>query len=171
MKIFLTFLLYWLTCNIMALKIYQSNVIFEGINMISGIFYQNENKEKLVSNSSLTACIRLNMKQMSSDNTIILMIGNSKYENFLRLQAQYPTTWFHFGNLKSSWILKDVEMKTYFIWRIDNWHHTCFSYEKSNFYISFVKVRSKAKCYKNLLCLELLSGYIEIHSQKGVTSM
>ena len=145
MKTSVTFLLCLLTCNILALEIYQSNVTFQDINVISGIFYQNEKLDKRVSNSSLTACIRLNMKQLSSDNTMILMIGNLKYENFLRLQAQYPTTWFHFGNLKSSWILKDVEMKTYLIWRIDNWHHTCFSYEKSNSYISFVKVRSKTK--------------------------
>ena len=144
MKTFITFLLCWLTCNNFALKIYQSNVTTQSENVISGIFYQNENMEKLSgSNNSLTACIRLNVRRLSLDNTMILMIGkNSKYESFLRLSAQYPNTWFHFGNSKSSWILNDVAMKTYLIWRIDNWHHTCFSYEKSKSYISFVKVRS-----------------------------
>ena len=144
MKTSVTFLLCWLTCNIIALEIYQSNVTFQDINDISGIFYQNRKLEKLMSNSSLTACIRFNIKQLSSDNTIVLMIGNAKYENFLRLLAQYPTTWFHFGNPKSSWILNDVYVKSYLIWKIDTWHHTCFSYEKSNSYIRFVKVRSKA---------------------------
>ena len=138
MKPFIAFLLCWLISNIIALKIYKSNVSFQGKRVISGIFYQNKIKETLESNSSLSACIRLNIKQLSPQNTIILMIGKAKHKNFLRLSAQYPTTWFHFGNLKSSWILNDVEMKSYLIWRINNWHHTCFSYQKSKSYEGFL---------------------------------
>ena len=60
---------------------------------------------------------------------------------FIRLYARYPYTHFHFGNTESSWIIKDILTDSYQIWKINKWHHICFSYSESNSHISLVKVR------------------------------
>ena len=60
---------------------------------------------------------------------------------FMRLYARYPYTHFHFGNTESSWIIRDILTDSYQIWKINKWHHICFSYSESNSHISLVKVR------------------------------
>ena len=59
----------------------------------------------------------------------------------MRLYARYPYTHFHFGNTESSWIIRDILTDSYQIWKINNWHHICFSFSESNSHISLVKVR------------------------------
>ena len=151
MKKFIFFLNLWFSSNVIALKIYRSNSISQDEKVFSGLFYKRKPEEKFTSSNNFTVCIRFTLKRLSVDESAkLIVIENTKYEKFFNLYAQYPATWFHFGNLakhgrglKASWILYDHTMKSYLVWSMHKWHHTCFSFSKSNSYISFVKVRSK----------------------------
>ena len=63
--------------------------------------------------------------------------------------TRYPETWFKFGNsnkgngFKGSWILFDPLENDYLTWRLNKWHHICFSYSKQTSHISLVRVRFK----------------------------
>ena len=73
--------------------------------------------------------------------------GEVVYEWSQRIYAKYPQTWLNFGNdengtgYKSSWILRDLHKDTYLMWKIDTWHHICFSYSKPTSKVTLIKVR------------------------------
>ena len=68
--------------------------------------------------------------------------------------ADYPATWFGFGNnyisdASASWILKNPFTKEFNIFYMNKWHHLCLAYEKNTNKISMIKVRQE-KVYKDL---------------------
>ena len=143
-------LLYWFTSNIIALKIYQSNVGFQNEKVISGLFYKKQTRQNIILSQNMTICVRFNFKRLSHLSQIIA-IKNSNSQNdpnFLRIRARYPESWINFGNSehgtgsKSSWILHDPKLNSYSIWETYKWHHICFSFLKMNSFISLVKVRT-----------------------------
>ena len=85
-----------------------------------------------------------------SEQTIVI-------EKLFYLYAQYPETWFLFGNsnqgkgYKGSWILYDPVENSYMTWRLNKRHHICFSYSKQTSHISLVKVSSKQIVNKSIL--------------------
>ena len=69
----------------------------------------------------------------------------------MNLYAQYPATWFHFGGKGANWVLCYPKINGFdcLIWAIDIWNHVCFSYSKSNSFMSFVKVRATIYRYSS----------------------
>ena len=126
----------------MSLKIYQSNVEFLNTKMVAGLTYERAVLQNQFLSNNFTMCIRTSIKIAAPNKSaMLLLIGNSKSKAFLILYARYPETWFHFGNPNLvSWILRNPQMYSYRIWKLDTWNHMCFSYSESNSYISFIKV-------------------------------
>ena len=140
--------------NSLALKIYKSNADVPNGKVNSGLSYKKNVKRSVFVSNNFTACIHVYIKRMSTDGSAMLLtIDNVNHIRFLRLYARYPVTWFHFGT-ESSWILCDPTLDkmddSCLVWRINKWHHLCFSYSESNSFISFVKVR------KNSLLITLI---------------
>ena len=170
---FIILLLFCFTSNIIALKIYQSNISYQDENVVSGLYYKKEIEQNVIFSQSLTTCVRFNFKRLR-DSSRIIVIRNSNsqiYPDFLRMYARYPQTWINFGNhehgigSKASWILRDPATNSYLIWRTNKWHHICFSYSKSNSFVSFVKVRYNARPNQ----IELESGRANLAMAKKVT--
>ena len=154
MKTFIIFLATLIVSRGIALKVYASNNVDLSNSIVSGLHYKKSIEEKNSFSNSLTVCIRLRIRGLVKgyDSTKLLIIQNTKY-NFFHLYAEYPETWFVFGNsnlgkgFKSSWILKDPLRNSYLIWRLNRWHHICFSYSKQDSRVGFVMVRHYSKAF------------------------
>ena len=150
MKTFSIFLVTFIVSRGIALKVYNSNNVDLHKNIVSGLHYKNSIEENIVFTNSLTVCIRLKINGLIKGyaSTKLLIIQNTKY-NFFHLYARYPETWFGFGNsnfgkgFKSWWILKDPLRNSYLLWRLNKWHHICFSYSKQDSRVGFVMVRNQ----------------------------
>ena len=125
-------------------SVYSSSTLFflapDG-NVVSGLTFKRSIDQKtfFISNN-FSACISLKVKRMSSEKSAMLLnIETSEGFWFFKLYARYPATWFHFDD--TSWVIKDLWTNSYHIWKINVWHHICFSYSESNSFISLVKVR------------------------------
>ena len=148
MKTFIEFLLIFIVSRGIALKVYNSNNVDLHKNIVSGLHYKNNIEENIVFTNSLTVCIRLKINGLIKGyaSTKLLVIKNTKYD-FFHLYARYPETWFGFGNsnlgrgFKSWWILNDPLTNSYLLWRLNKWHHICFSYSKQDSRVGFVMVR------------------------------
>ena len=143
MNIFAILFLTSLASNLIALKIFESHNVNFDKEMIHGLHHKKQSEIEITFSNSFAACIRLKVKRIARDRSVNLLT----IEIFFSLSAQYPETWFMFGNsnqgkgFKGSWILYDAMEKSYLIWQLNKWHHICFSYSKQTSYISFVKVR------------------------------
>ena len=154
MKTFIIFLATFIVLRVIALKVYHSKNVDLSNSIVSGLHYKKSIEEKTSFSNSLTVCIRLRIRGLVKgyDSTKLLIIENTKY-NFFHLHAAYPETWFVFGNsnlgkgFKSSWILKDSLRNSYLIWRLNRWHHICFSYSKQDSRVGFVMVRHYIKAF------------------------
>ena len=129
-----------------SLKLYKSNLPFLNESENSGLHYTNEHEGFTFSNS-ITFCLRFKYQRLFKDPKILLIQEPHANNNFLMLNAQYPHTWFHFGNVyyesaRSNWILKDPVKNNFNIWYANKWQHLCISYSKLTSYISVVKVRN-----------------------------
>ena len=109
-------------------------------NVVSGLTFKRSIDQKtfFISNN-FSACISLKVKRMSTEKSAMLLnIETSEGFWFFKLYARYPATWFHFDD--TSWVIKDLWTNSYHFWKINVWHHICFSYSESNSFISLVKV-------------------------------
>ena len=146
MEFFIRFLLNFLFSRSIALQVYNSNNVDIDKRIVSGLHFKNNIEENIISANSLTVCIRLRISKLAQDNSArLILIQNTKYE-FFHLRAKYPETWFTFGNsnfgrgFKASWILYDPLRNSYLLWRLNKWHHICFSYSKQDSRVGFVMV-------------------------------
>ena len=135
---------FFVTLPYKGLWVYSSSTLFflapDG-NVVSGLTFKRSIDQKtfFISNN-FSACISLKIKRMSSEKSAMLLnIETSEGFWFFKLYARYPATWFHFDD--TSWVIKDLWTNSYQIWKINVWHHICFSYSESNSFISLVKVR------------------------------
>ena len=55
-------------------------------------------------------------------------------------QANYRQTFFFFGTM--NWIIKDVKLDTFLVWSTNRWQSICVAFDRTNSYITFVKVFS-----------------------------
>ena len=146
MEFFIRFTLIFLFSRCIALQVYHSNNVDINKRIVSGLHFKNNIEENIISANSLTVCIRLRISKLAQDNSArLILIQNTKYE-FFHLRAKYPETWFTFGNsnfgrgFKASWILYDPLRNSYLLWRLNKWHHICFSYSKQDSRVGFVMV-------------------------------
>ena len=153
MNIFAILLLTSLASNLIALKMFESHNVNFDKEMIHGLHRKKQSEIEITFSNSFAACIRLKVKRIARDNSVKLLV----IEKFFYLYAQYPETWFLFGNsnqgkgYKGSWILYDPVENSYMTWRLNKWHHICFSYSKQTSHISLVKVSSKQIVNKSIL--------------------
>ena len=147
MNIFTILLFSSLVSNLISLKIFKSHNVNSDKEIVRGLHYKKQSEKDITFSNSLTFCIRLNIRRLHNDNFAkLLIIQNTEYE-FFRLNARYPETWLKFGNsnkgngFKGSWILYDPLENDYLTWRLNKWHHICFSYSKQASHISLVRVR------------------------------
>jgi hypothetical protein len=140
------FTLIFLVSRCIALQVYNSNNVDINKRIVSGLHFKNNIEGKIISGNSLTVCIRLRMSKLAQDNSArLILIQNTKSE-FFHLRAKYPETWFTFGNSNfgrgfyASWILYDPLRNSYLLWRLNKWHHICFSYSKQDSRVGFVMV-------------------------------
>ena len=147
MNAFTFILLFCIIYAINSLKIYRSEKRLANTKMVSGLVYKKDVEQSRFLSNNITTCLRTNVKRLSTeDSAMLLLIENSKNVRFLKLFARYPATWFKFGSPNIlGWILRDPTASTYLIWKVGRWNHICFSYTKSNFYITFVKVSMNLK--------------------------
>ena len=147
MAFFIRFTLIFLVSRCIALQVYHSNTLDINKRIVSGLHFKNNVKENIISENSLTVCIRLRVSKLAQDNSArLILIENTKKHEFFHLRAKYPETWFTFGNsnfgrgFKASWILYDPLRNSYLLWRLNKWHHICFSYSKQDSRVGFVMV-------------------------------
>ena len=149
MGFFIRFTLIFLLSRCIALQVYNSNNVDINKKIVSGLHFKNNIEENIISGNSLTVCIRLKISKLAQDNSArLILIQNTKSE-FFHLRAKYPETWFTFGNtnfgrgFQASWILYDPLRNSYLLWRLNKWHHICFSYSKQDSRVGFVMVRNQ----------------------------
>ena len=132
-----------------ALKVYHSLLPVDSDSGLAGLHYLKQNQSVSFTNS-LTYCLRFKYQKLG-DQSFIWFIGEpGSWVNSMILRAQYPATWFlfgptyqHFGH--SNWIVKDPITNEFDIWRTNNWHHLCISYDKVNNLLSMTKVNKNSK--------------------------
>ena len=146
MEFLFRFLLTFLFSRSIALQVYNSDNVDIDKKIVSGLHFKNVIEENIVLANSLTVCIRLRISKLAQDNAAkLIIIQNTKYE-FFHLRAKYPETWLSFGNsnfgkgFRSGWILYDPLRNSYILWRLNKWHHICFSYSKQDSRVGFVMV-------------------------------
>ena len=134
------------TC--LSLKIYRSNLSI-GKSGLSGLKYIHSN-QNVMSTNSLTVCGRFNYKRLGT-KSVIFDLDNNLATSYLSLSMGYPYSFINFGNYDENHIATTSNLLTnpktdeFIIWYINKWHHICFSYSKSNSFVSFVKVRYNAR--------------------------
>ena len=150
MMVWQYFLLLLKLCD--GIKIYRSTLHIFDENAVSGLHFFNDFNYNNFSNS-LSACVRFNYKRLAGSfaygRSRIFHFPNQDFKEtffkaFVALSAEYPGTWFHLGNYErnnsySNWILLEPH-GNHDIWNAFNWHHLCFSFEKSQSFVSIVKV-------------------------------
>ena len=115
MNVFVILLLTSLASNLIALKIFESHNVNFNKEIVHGLQYKKQNENDITFSNSLTACIRMKVRRIARDNSVKLLV----IEKFFYFYAQYPETWFLFGNsnqgkgFKGSWILYDPVENSY----------------------------------------------------------
>ena len=162
-----SFILFFPT--IISLKIYKSKMEHSNPKMISGLVYKKFDLQNAFKSNDFSVCMRANIKRLAQDNSATLLkIGGSDdaYAYFLRLVARDTASWINFGNpINMGWILRDPMMEGYLIWKINEWHHFCFSYSESKSYMSFVKVSEYSKMLLQIWIRSSVSTVVEFHSE------
>ena len=118
---------------------------------LSGIHFKDQPKSVHFSND-LSACAIFNFKRFHPNRAARVFdfdTRNDTLENdwsFLWFSANYPGTWFGFGNYGkahaySGYILREPP-DDYDIWSTNMWHHICLSFSKPSSFLSVVKVNA-----------------------------
>ena len=142
-------LVLFLINSTLSVKVYRSIDVVND-NFVKtrqhGLHYLKQNQTATFTNS-ITFCLRFNYQQFGkgAETRIWEIKEPGSWVHFMFISAQYPATWFFFGNnfgqnAESNWVLKDPLTNDFNIWRMNTWHSVCIAYNKENSHIAFIKV-------------------------------
>ena len=125
-----------------SLKVYHALLPNETVWKQSGLHFQKENQNIVIS-GSVTFCVRFRFQELSW-STKLWEIKKPNSNAFMWLSPRYPETFFFFGQSINgetfNQVLKDPERNTFILWFLNTWHHMCFSFDKSLSFTRFIKV-------------------------------
>ena len=144
-----TLVLLLINASTLSLKVYRSIEVIDD-NFIKtrqhGLHYLKENQTATFTNS-VTFCLRFKYQQFAkgAEARIWEIKEPGSWVHFMFISAQYPATWFFFGNnhrpnADSNWVLKDPITNDFNIWRMNTWHSVCMAYNKEKSHIAMIKV-------------------------------
>ena len=141
--------LFLINTSTLSLKVYRSIEVVNDNSIKTrqhGLYYLKQNQTATFTNS-VTFCSRFNYQRFAkgAEARIWEIKEPGSWVHFMFISAQYPATWFFFGNnhipnADSNWVLKDPITNDFNIWRMNTWHSVCMAYNKENSHIAMIKV-------------------------------